>query len=113
MSEVVVEEFNGSAEQFRQRVITEEKLVVAEFGATWCGPCIRLNREFTKLAAEYPDVLILIVDIDKNRELGSHYKVSSIPDIRFFKAQGTNIDPVATVTGCNLGDIRAAIEQYK
>lgn len=38
-----------------------DKLVVAEFYASWCGSCRALYPKLCKVAAEHPDVAALIV----------------------------------------------------
>ena len=39
--------------------------VVAYFTAQWCGPCRRLSPEYEKLAAQYPVVKFVKVDVDE------------------------------------------------
>jgi thioredoxin 1 len=70
-----------SAEKFEQ-VFNQDKLVVVKFGATWCGPCRRVDDELASLAGELPpDVEVLKIDVDENPELAQEFQITGIPRI--------------------------------
>jgi putative thioredoxin len=60
---------------------SEEKPVVVDFFATWCGPCQILKPMLEKLRQEY-DFILAKVDIDQNPELANQYHVEGVPDVR-------------------------------
>ncbi|MFP4298996.1 MAG: tetratricopeptide repeat protein [Spirulinaceae cyanobacterium] len=62
---------------------SHQRLVVADFYATWCGPCKLLKPILEKLAPEYGFILAKI-DTDKNPELASQYGIEGVPDVRIF-----------------------------
>lgn len=45
-------------------LIQENKLVVVDFHATWCGPCKLIGPKFEKLPADYPAFTFAKVDVD-------------------------------------------------
>lgn len=61
------------------------ELVVADFGASWCGPCKRQDPVFKRVAEtvceEAPDdpVVFLMVDVDRNQPLAREQRVKSVP----------------------------------
>lgn len=104
--------FTGSYEELVAAVSQAQGLVVVDFFAMWCPPCKRLGEFLPGLAQEYQKVTFLKVDIDQSRELANHYQVNSIPHLRFLKAQGTQIQELATVTGADFQQIKAKIQQF-
>ncbi|XP_042011961.1 TPR repeat-containing thioredoxin TDX-like [Salvia splendens] len=72
------------------------RLSVLYFTATWCGPCLYVGPVFTSLAAKYPKVVFLKVDIDKARQVAFEWDISSIPTF-FFIRNGEEVDQLVTV----------------
>ncbi|MCP4171484.1 MAG: thioredoxin family protein [Fuerstiella sp.] len=65
---------------------TSGKILIVDFGATWCGPCQMLKPEMEKVSARTRDEAIVItIDVDSQSELATHFQVGAIPDIRFFQ----------------------------
>jgi len=80
----LVVEANDSS--FEEEVLIDDKLVLVEFGASWCGPCKKQLPILESLASELSDtVKVVKVDIDDAPEKSSHYRVMSVPVIMLFK----------------------------
>ena len=70
---------------------TDQKLVLVDFWATWCGPCLKLGPTLEKIKAKWGDDIELVkVDVDDCPELAQYLDVSSIPDVRIFRG-GTQV----------------------
>lgn len=71
-------------ENFATEVLaaSQEKVIVVDFFATWCGPCKILKPILQSLLQEY-DFVLATVDIDQNQELANQYGVEGVPDVRF------------------------------
>ena len=68
-------------------IINGDKLTLVDFFATWCGPCqmqIPVLTELKKAIGE--KATILKIDVDKNEELASLYRVMSVPTLVLFKS---------------------------
>ncbi len=69
-----------------KEAIASGKPIVIDFWATWCGPCMRLTPIIEELAEEYADkVVIGKYNVDDNTDLGTEYRIMSIPTLLFFK----------------------------
>lgn len=75
-------------------LLSSNKVVVADFWATWCGPCKAMGPSIDELATEYEGkALIGKVDVEENNDLAEKYAIRSVPTIIFFK-DGEMVDKV-------------------
>lgn len=77
--------FEFTDENFEAEVENSEGLVVVDFWATWCPPCVALGPTIEGLAADNPDVKIGKLDVQENVKISEKYEITSIPAILFFK----------------------------
>lgn len=73
-------------------VISQHKLVLVDFWAPWCGPCLKLAPVIEQIAAMYKGkVYIIKLNISENSQTPSRYFISTIPTMVFFH-QGQQVD---------------------
>lgn len=71
---------------FDSEVLQAKELVLVEFGAEWCSPCLALMPTLQDLAKTYEGrVKILKVDVDENRELAEQFEIKGMPTVMVFK----------------------------
>jgi thioredoxin 1 len=71
---------------FEEAVIKNDKPVVVDFWAVWCGPCKMVAPEMEKIAKKYEGVVDVVkVDVDANPNLSRAFNIMSIPTIAFFR----------------------------
>jgi thioredoxin 1 len=71
---------------FDDVVINNERPVLVDFWAAWCGPCKMVAPEMEKLAAKYEGAVDVVkVDVDANPQTSMKYNIMSIPTIAFFR----------------------------
>lgn len=69
-----------------ETILNQDKPVLLDFYADWCGPCQVLLPTVEKLAEKYEgDVIIRKVNVDKNPALAQQFKVRSIPALFLLK----------------------------
>ena len=75
-----------SVEQFKQ-VLADHPKVVADFFATWCGPCKMLSPILEKVAEANADVCFVKIDTDEmpTRPLSIEYGIQYLPTLVFIK----------------------------
>jgi thioredoxin 1 len=74
-------------DQTAKEAIASGKVVVIDFWATWCGPCIKLGPVVEELAEKYADrgVVVGKLNIDEDSEIVAENRVRNIPTVLFFK----------------------------
>jgi thioredoxin 1 len=73
-------------QDFEAVVLKSDKLVLVDFWATWCGPCMALGPTLEGLASENPGkVVVAKLNVDSSRQVASSYRITSIPTVLFFK----------------------------
>ncbi len=86
-----------------EKLINQEKLVVVDYTATWCGPCRLVAPIIDQLAEDYQGKAEVVkVDLDQNKGNAKQYKIRSIPTVLIFK----NGQEVERIVG------RATYEQF-
>jgi thioredoxin 1 len=65
--------------------IKGDKLVVADFFATWCGPCKAMAPVFAKVSKELTDVKFIKVNGDDYEDIIEEYEISGYPTFALFK----------------------------
>ena len=71
-----------TAETFEKQVLESKTPVLADFWATWCGPCQMLAPALEELSQQ---VKVVKVDVDENPQLAMAFQVSSIPTVVSFR----------------------------
>lgn len=67
-------------------ILRDNKLVMVEFGAPWCGPCQTMAPILEELRNKVGDkALVIEVDVEQEPRLSKTYNIFSLPTLILFK----------------------------
>ena len=97
--------------EFEKVVLNNEKVVLVDVFATWCGPCRMLGPVLESLQNETSDWLDIVkVDVDEADEIVNNLGVSGVPALFVYK----NGAMVENFVGYRtLDQIKEIVEAYK
>jgi thioredoxin 1 len=80
-----------------EQLLTQDKVVLVDYFAKWCGPCKTLMPRLTALESEYPNAKFVSVDVDENTDHSMKVGIRSVPTIMIYK----NGDLIDRSSGAN------------
>lgn len=71
---------------FEAEVLKNDKTVLVDFWAEWCGPCKQVSPILEELASEHDETLdVAKLNIDENPQTPRNYGVLQIPTMNVFR----------------------------
>jgi thioredoxin len=78
IKQLTLEEFNN--------MLKTKQPVLVDFHTLWCSPCRKMTPVVDKIAGEYKGkATVLRIDLDKSKEVASHYQIQGVPVFILFK----------------------------
>ena len=66
---------------FESIINQNDKPVLIDFWAPWCGPCQMVLPLIDEIASERFDIKVCKINVDENPELAKRFRVMSIPTL--------------------------------
>ena len=83
MSDKIMHTSDGT---FDADVLQNDKAVLLDFWAEWCGPCKMIAPLLSEAADEFEDTLAVVkLNVDENPNTAQKFGIRSIPTLMIFK----------------------------
>src|SRR5690606_14114003 len=103
--------------------VSADGIVLIDWWASWCGPCLSFAPVFEEASADNPDITFAKIDTEAEAELSAAAGIQSIPTLMAFRdgilvfgqpgalPRAVLDDLVAQVRGLDMDEIRAELER--
>jgi len=68
-------------------MIANNDILIIDFWASWCGPCMAFKPIFEKASEDHPDIAFASCNTEEQQELAATFQIRSIPTLMVFREQ--------------------------
>jgi len=90
--------------------LDNNEIVIIDFWAQWCGPCLQFAPIFEKVAQDNPDITFGKVNTEEQQSLANQYGVQSIPTLMVVRDGIILLNSAGSLPEDKFGDMIAHIK---
>ena len=85
--------------------IANNEIVIIDFWAPWCGPCLQFAPTFKETSEKVDGVAFAKINTEDEQALGAHFRIRSIPTLMIFREGIGIVSQPGSISGKDLEDI--------
>ena len=93
-----------STDETFEKMIKDNKIVVTDFWASWCNPCLMIAPHLETISDEMKEVVVAKHNIDEEPNTPTKFGVRGIPTMLLFKDGELASTKVGATTKSNIQD---------
>ena len=99
-----------TAENFDE-VTHQDGIVLVDFWAAWCSPCLRFAPTYERSSEKHPDITFGKVDTEDQPALAGAARITSIPTLMAFKGSTLVFSQPGALPAAALEQVIAAVRE--
>ena len=92
--------------------VNDNDIVLVDFWASWCRPCVGFAPTFSAAAEKHPDIVFAKVDTEAEQELAAAAQIRSIPTLMAFKQGVLVFNQAGALPAAALEDLIAKVRDF-
>ncbi len=85
--------------------IENNEIVIVDFWAPWCDPCMSFTETFKQVSDNHPDIVFGMVNDDEDPEIGKFFNVEKVPGIMVVRERASILNQVGDIGAPALEEI--------